>query len=266
MLGLGIGGSGVRELGIEQLLPVAAMRETVALVRGLLAGETVAQRGKVISLAGGKLGFTPQRRDVPIYFATHGAQITRLAGQVADGVLIANTLVPAAFGYYVAQLEWGFAKSARGTAGFDIGLRVEACIAEDDAAAFAVMRRRVASRVLGQYPNWDYLDELGIALPAEFVALAAERPPDAATRAEALMPQAVVESMVLAGNPERVAGQLARALHPRVASVTLRPHALKDQPVAAVVRAFAEQVMPRALALRDILAVPWGEPGGSSHC
>ena len=255
LLGLGTGGTGFRELGIAQSLPVAALRETVALVRGLLAGETVTQQGKVISLGGAKLTFTPPRRNIPVYFATHGSQVTRLAAQVADGVLIANTLVPAAFEHYLAQLRYGFAKADRNPAGFDIGLRVEACIADDDAAAFAVMRRRVVTRVLSQYPHWDYLRELGIDLPKEFTGLAAERPTSYVDRALALMPDAVVESMVLAGDSDRVARQLARALHPLITSVTLRPHAVKGAPVAQVVRAFAEQVLPQALRLRETQAL-----------
>ena len=254
VLGLGTGGTGFRELGIEQALPVAALRETVSLVRGLLAGEKLTQQGKVVSLGGAALGFKPPRPDLPIYFATHGSQITRLAAQVADGVLIANTLNPAAFSHYVTQLEQGFAKADRNAAEFDIGLRVEACIADDDAAAFDVMRRRVASRVLSQYPHWDYLRELGIELPAEFVALAAEKPEGYVQRATPLMPDAVVESMVLAGNPDRVARQLAKALHPRITTITLRPHALKGQSVAPVIRAFAEQVLPQALRLGERLA------------
>ncbi len=254
VLGLGTGGAGFRELGLERKLPVAALRETVELIRGLLHGETVEQQGKVISVTGGKLNFTPRRADVPIYFATHGAQVTRLAGQIADGVLIANTLVPAAFGHYVALLDQGMEKAGRDPAGFDIGLRVEACIAEDDAAAFAVMRRRVASRVLAQYPHWDYLAELGVTMSPEFTALAEARPPNSGEQAAALMPEEAVETMVLAGNAERVAHQLARALHPRITHITLRPHALKGQPVADVVRAFAEQVVPRALALREASA------------
>jgi 5,10-methylenetetrahydromethanopterin reductase len=254
VLGLGTGGAGFRELGLERKLPVAALRETVELIRGLLRGDTVEQQGKVISVAGGKLNFTPRRTALPVYFATHGAQVTRLAGQIADGVLIANTLVPDAFAHYVAQLDHGMAKAGRDPATFDIGLRVEACIAEDDAAAFAVMRRRVATRVLSQYPHWEYLTELGVTLPPEFTVLAEGRTPNSGERASALMPEAAVETMVLAGNAERVAHQLARALHPRITHITLRPHALKGQPVAAVVRAFAEQVFPRALALRAAIS------------
>jgi 5,10-methylenetetrahydromethanopterin reductase len=254
VLGLGAGGTGMKELALERKLPVAALRETVEMVRALLRGEDVTSEGKVVSLNGGRLGFAPQRAEVPVWFATHGAQVTRLAGQVADGVLIANTLVPSAFAFYVGQIDQGMAKAGRAPGAVDVGLRVEACIGEDDAAAFAVMRRRVATRVLSQYPHWDYLTELNVSMPAEFTALAAERPADAASRAAALFPEEAVEAMVLAGNPERVARQLARALHPRITNVTLRPHAMKGQAIGEVIRAFAEQVVPRALAIRAAAA------------
>jgi len=249
-LGLGTGGAGFRELGLKQMLPVAALRETVEVVRALLRGEQVIVEGKVITLAGGKLAFRPRRAEVPIYFATHGAQVTRLAAQVADGVLIANTLAPAAFAHYLAQLDAGFARAARDPSGFDIGLRVEAAIADDHAAAFAVMRRRAAARLLGQYPHWDHLTELGISLPPAFAELAQSYAPGAADRAAPLLPREAVETMVLAGNVESVAAQLARALHPCVTQLTVRPHAIKGQQISAVIRAFAERVVPRALELR----------------
>jgi 5,10-methylenetetrahydromethanopterin reductase len=249
VLGLGTGGAGFKEVGLERKLPVAAMREAVAIVRGLLSGESTTVEGKVVSLAGGKLTFTPPRRDIPIHFATHGAQVTKLCGQVADGVMIANTLVPEAFDYYVRQLDEGIAKAGRSTADVDVGLRVEACIADDDAAAFAVMRKRVASRVLGQYPHWEYLEELGITLPPAFAELAVAKPKGAAEQAAALFPAEAVPTMVVAGNAESAARQLARALGPRITQVTVRPHAVAGQSVAEVIRAFAEQVFPRAVEL-----------------
>ena len=251
VLGLGTGGAGFKEMGLERKLPVAAMRETVQIIRGLLNGESTTVEGKVVSLAGGKLTFKPFRNAVPIHFATHGSQITKLCGQIADGVMIANTLVPEAFDFYVRQLDEGIVKAGRSTAEVQVGLRVEACIAEDDAAAFAVMRKRVASRVLSQYPHWDYLEELGIRLPEAFVQLAAEKRPGAAAEAAALFPAEAVETMVIAGNAESAARQLARALGPRITQVTVRPHAVAGQPVGDVIRTFAEQVMPRALKLRD---------------
>ena len=250
VLGLGAGGTGMKELAIERKLPVAALRETIEMVRGLVKGERLTTEGKVVSIAGGKLTFAPRRSEIPVFIATHGAQVSRLAGQLADGVLIANTLVPSAFDFYVGQLDQGLAKAGRAADTLDIGLRVEACIADDDAAAFAVMRKRVATRVLSQYPHWEYLAELGLTMPEAFTALAIERPADMAERAAALFPEEAVPAMVLGGNADRVAEQLARALHPRITSVTLRPHALRGQVVGDVIRAFAEDVLPRAMAMR----------------
>ena len=252
ILGLGIGGNGLKELGIERKLPVAAMREAVEMIRGLLDGGEYVAQGKVISLGKAKLSIRPVQQRIPIYFATHGAQITKLAGQVADGLLVANTLNPTAFDFYVKQLEEGMAKAGRPAGAVDVGLRVEACISNDDAAAFAVMRKRVTSRVLSQYPHWEYLDAVGIKLPDAFVEIA-KRPDGAKAVGEAapLMPRAVVESMVIAGNAESCAEQLARGLGPRITHLTMRPHAAPGEDVANVVRAFAEDVMPRVFRIKE---------------
>ena len=253
VLGLGVGGQGLKQLGIEQKLPVAAMREAVEMIRRLLDGGEYSGQGKVISLGTSKLSVRPVQKRLPIYFATHGAQVTKLAGQVADGVLIANTLNPTAFDFYVNQLEEGMAKANRPPGAVDVGLRVEACIADDDEAAFAVMRRRVASRVLAQYPHWDYLEAIGLRLPEAFVEIA-RRPDGARADAEAapLMPREVVESMVLAGTAARCAEQLARGLHPRVTHLTIRPHAVPGQDVADVIRAFARDVVPRVHRMKGV--------------
>ena len=249
MLGLGVGGQGFRELGIERRLPVAALRETVEVVRALLRGETVTLQGKVISLSDARLDFEPVRADIPIHFATHGAQVSKLAGRIADGVLIANTLHPRMLERYLDRIREGMAQSNRDPGTFDLGLRVEACISDDGEAAFEVMRRRMASRLMGQYPHWAYLDEMGIRLPEAFVSVASTKDLRRVDEAAALMPHEIVTHTVLAGSVERVAERLAAALRSEVTSITIRPHCVPGDSVDAVVRAFAEEVMPRALRL-----------------
>ena len=249
LLGLGVGGQGFRELGIERKLPVAALRETVEIVRALLRGETVNLQGKVISLAEARLAFEPVRAHIPIYFATHGAQVSKLAGRIADGVLVANTLHPRMFELYLKQIREGMAHTGRTPESFDLGLRVEACISDDGEAAFAVMRRRMASRLMGQYPHWAYLEEMGVSIPEAFVAIAAKKDPRLVDEAAALMPPEIVDHTVLAGSAKRVAGQLARVLRPEITSITIRPHCVAGESIEAVVRAFAEDVMPRAVRL-----------------
>ena len=249
MLGLGVGGQGFRELGIERRLPVAALRETVEIVRALLRGETVTLQGKVISLTDASLHFEPVRADIPIYFATHGAQVSKLAGRIADGVLIANTLHPRMLARYLDRIREGMAQASRGFDSFDLGLRVEACISDEGDAAFMVMRRRMASRLMGQYPHWAYLDEMGVQLPEAFVSIASTKDPRRVDEAAVLMPPEIVEHTVLAGSAQRVAERLAAALRPEIASITIRPHSVPGESVESVVRAFAEEVMPRALRL-----------------
>ena len=245
VLGLGAGGQGFGELGIERRLPVAALRETVEIVRALLRGERVEYEGKVVSLDNGRLTFEPVRSEVPIYFATHGAQISRLAGKVADGVLIANTLLPRMLQFYMDRIAEGLRGAGREQQGFDFGLRIEACISGDYEAAFAVMRRRMANRLIGQYPHWEYLKELGVAMPPAFVDIAAKKDARLTDEAASVMPRELVEHTVLAGDAQRVAEQLARVMRPEIGSLTIRPHAAPGEPLDEVIRAFAEDVMPR---------------------
>ena len=244
-LGLGTGGYGFKELGLEKKLPVAALRETIEIVRGLLAGANVDVRGKVVSLADGKLGFQPVRDKVPIYIATHGPQISRLAGKLADGVLIANTLLPNMFDLYLSKLQEGLASAKRPLDELDIGLRIEACISDDYDAAFAVMRRRMAARLIGQFPHWDYLKEMGVDVPDAFAEVAAKKDQSLVDEAARLMPPEIVKYTVLAGNPERVANQLAGVLRPEIKSLTIRPHCVAGGTVEDVLRAFATDVIPR---------------------
>jgi 5,10-methylenetetrahydromethanopterin reductase len=244
LLALGRGGTGFRELGITPVLPVAALRETVEMARRLWAGETVTSTGKVVSLTAGRLQWKPVRPRIPIYFATHGAQVTRLAGEVADGVLIANTLVPAAVDHYLAQFREGAARAGRGTDGLDVHLRVEVCIDADEAAARMVMKRRVAARLMAGYPHWEFLGLLGIEMPEAFRAVAAARDMRRADEAAAALPDEVMEKTALAGRPAAVAARIRDALRPGITGITVRPHAAPGRSAAHTLRSFAEDVIP----------------------
>ena len=46
ILGLGVGGQGLSQLGIEHRLPVAAIREAVQMIRRLLEGASARRRGR----------------------------------------------------------------------------------------------------------------------------------------------------------------------------------------------------------------------------
>ena len=244
-LGLGVGGQGFRELGIDRPRPITALRETVSMVRALLRGERVDSEGKIASLTNGRLTFRPPRERISIYFATHGAQVSALAGEIADGALIANTVHPGMLAFYLDRVGKGLAKSGRAMAEFDFGLRVEACISTDREAALAVMRRRMAARLIGQYPHWEYLDTLGVVMPDGFREIAKWGDETRAAEAAEFVPDALLRSTVLAGDAELVARQLAAVLRPEVGSITIRPHWVEGESAEDVIRSFAEEVIPQ---------------------
>jgi 5,10-methylenetetrahydromethanopterin reductase len=252
MLGLGLGGAGFRELGIQKTLPVAALRESIEMMRGLWRGEAVTLEGKVVSIANGRLEFVPPRALIPIYIATQGEQISRLSGELADGVLIANTATEAGIEFYISRVAEGAAKAGRALRDIDINLRWEVCISPDERAAMGVMRRRLAQRLINGYPNWGFLKQLGVSVTPEFEALAARRDPALLDQAVEALPMEVVDANMLAGTAERVASRIAPLLRPEVTGVTIRPHACRGTGVEEVMRSFVEDVMPLAMQRRQV--------------
>lgn len=251
LLGLGIGGYGFGQIGLETRLPVAALREAVDVVRALLRGDEVTRQGKIVTVRGGRLEFKSVRAEVPIYFATHGPQVTRLAGQIADGILLANILVPSALDGYLGTLREAMVGAGRPAGAVTVSLRFEVCLAPDQVAARDVMRRRVASRLMSQYPKWEYLEPLGVSLPPAFTELAARQDRSLLPAAMSALPDEALERTVLVGSPDQVAEQVSRVLRDDVSLVTIRPHAAPGQSVGEVIRAFAEDVMPWVWRERD---------------
>jgi 5,10-methylenetetrahydromethanopterin reductase len=244
ILGMGLGGTGFKQLGIEKILPVAALRESIGAIRQLWHGETVSLQGKVVKLDAGRLTFKPVRTDVPIYIATQGEQVSRLAGELADGVLVANTATGTALDFYVHQIMSGATKAGRPPGSIDINLRWEVSISKNEQEAVRIMRRRMAQRMINSYPNWHFLKTLGVEAPAEFAAIAAKRDPALLDAAIEALPMEVVDASMLAGSPERVASLISRLLRPEVTGVTIRPHPCPGTSVADMMRSFVTDVMP----------------------
>lgn len=95
-------------VGIEAKRPVAAMRETFAIARALLAGERVSVAGESFRVQDRRLA--SGARQVPLVLAASGPQMLELAGETADGVLISA-------GASVEFLKWTLDHVRRGAKG-----------------------------------------------------------------------------------------------------------------------------------------------------
>ena len=88
---LGLGTSGARVIedfhGVQFHKPLTRLKETIQIIRLLLAGEAVDFTGECFELRRFKLGFKPLRSDLPIYVAALTPRSLRQVGEVADGWL-----------------------------------------------------------------------------------------------------------------------------------------------------------------------------------
>jgi 5,10-methylenetetrahydromethanopterin reductase len=109
ILGIGPGDKATFDaMGIDWGKPLTKMRETVSVIRKLLAGERVNIDPE--GTAGAQLSFTSGK--LPIYIGAQGPKMLELAGEVADGVLV-NASHPADFEFAVPMVKKGAEKARR---------------------------------------------------------------------------------------------------------------------------------------------------------
>ncbi|MGB6455959.1 MAG: LLM class flavin-dependent oxidoreductase [Streptosporangiaceae bacterium] len=144
VLGLGTGGVGPGFWAAAGLpdRSIAVMRGYATAVRALLAGETVRSDGlthgpRTTSLRASGL---PQ---VPLYLAALGPQMLRLAGEVADGVLL-NWATPDRIAVSKDLVAAGLSRAGRDAGSAPLTMYVRVCIDDDVAAA----RRAFGGQVL----------------------------------------------------------------------------------------------------------------------
>lgn len=155
VLGLGAGFSGLPALAVHQVKPVAALRESITLIRRLWAGETVTMQGEVIAFHGGELNFKA-RPDIPILIASSGRQILRLAGEMADCVMLGDLASARVIAPALAEVRHGAERTGRSLTGVPLIARANLILSDDPSAARAPMRPWLAVGLWQMYPRWDY--------------------------------------------------------------------------------------------------------------
>jgi 5,10-methylenetetrahydromethanopterin reductase len=246
ILGLGAGGSGFQQMGIERTKPVVAMREAIELIRRLLAGGEVEYRGELVRFGRGALEFAT-RRDIPVVIVARGPKILELGGRIADGVMVASMASPAAVRWGVGHVEAGARRAGRAPDAVGLSSMVYTSISDDGRAARWIVRRGIAAALLGSFPNFEFLAASGLSVPSELLALLEARQPDY-PRLMPAIPDAFVDHLALAGTPAQCAAQIERIVASGIRHVVLAPLPVDELNVESVIVPFAEQVIPRVRA------------------
>jgi 5,10-methylenetetrahydromethanopterin reductase len=81
--------SATEKMGFNAQKPLPALRDAIAIVRGLLDGNEIDHPGPSFSARKVKLDYKP-RANIPIYLAGRGDLIVKLSGEAADGLIVSN--------------------------------------------------------------------------------------------------------------------------------------------------------------------------------
>jgi 5,10-methylenetetrahydromethanopterin reductase len=114
--------------------PLGHMRDSVEIVRGILAGDRFSYDGKVFSADIPALSDEAHapRWDVPVYVAGTAPMMQQLGGELGDGLLTPSITTPAFVRYTRGNIVEGAAKAGRNPDDVDLGCTIVASIHEHD--------------------------------------------------------------------------------------------------------------------------------------
>jgi 5,10-methylenetetrahydromethanopterin reductase len=248
LLGVAPGGSGFPALRLDRPRPAAALREAIHVIRRLLAGETVDLDGDVIKVRGARLHFQPLRARVPVMIATRGDALLRLAGEIAEGIIVATYATPDGVRHALGEVTRGAARAGRRLADLDVMARVDTCILPDRARARDQIRMVVALMLWTSYPTWTFVKRLGLRVPDRLAELIARRDYDLMHEVGALVPDELVDAYTWAGTADDVAAQVARLLPTGVRHFGFWIRAEEPHDVMPMLDAIGGDVRPRVEA------------------
>ena len=141
VLGLGVSHQVTVENWFDSKIerPVAQMREYASIVRAILRKEAPPQ-GRYFNTRFAFMGYDP-RPSLPIYVAALSPNMLRLAGEIADGVMLWLCNPDYIHDVVVPEVTKGRERAGKGLDDFDVVAAVPVALTEDPATARDTMRQ-----------------------------------------------------------------------------------------------------------------------------
>src|SRR5437867_9721089 len=158
VLGLGISSETIVDAwgGVPFRRPFARMRETVSVLRQMLAGERVTFDGKTVRTRNFRL-VSPPPAPVPIYVAALMPPMLELAGEIADGVIL-NFMPVEAVPRMLEHVRKGAARAGRDLATLEVVSRFQVVVTDDPPAARSALKHMMgpyfATSVYNRFVAW----------------------------------------------------------------------------------------------------------------
>jgi len=194
-----------RNVGIERRKPLLAMRETVEVLRRLLAMERVTFHGEFHHVDGIELDVVHGRREprhVPIYIGATGLKMMELAGEIADGVVL-NYCVPPEYNLPALEaLAAGARRAGRRMDDIDRPQLV-VCSVDGDRAKALETTRELLTQYLAQQPHIAQASGVAPEVVAEIQSILGwPATHEQIRRAAPLVPDDLVTRITASGTPD----------------------------------------------------------------
>jgi 5,10-methylenetetrahydromethanopterin reductase len=249
LLALGAGGSGFAEMHLERRRVNEALRETVAMIRGLFSGETVNFDGRLYKLTNARLRFDV-RPDIPILIASRSPLNLELAGEIADGAIVATYVSKAQLGFAIERIRAGAKKAGRRLEDVRVISWVYTSISDDGRQAVENVRPFVTQALVNTSPEAypAILEGFDAALPSFLTACreAGRAGLDAACRDRMHLTDDVIKRFSVAGTAEDCIAKIKEIVSFGIGEIWLRCFSAPRSEVEheKVIVPFARQVMP----------------------
>ena len=162
-MGIGTGGAyrprSRRALGMRGFSALALMRDYLAIIRKLVAGEEVNYQGEVVTLQDAKLAIDPPP-NTPLYLGAMGPEMLRLAGELADGACL-NWCNPERIAWSRKRIAEGAAKANRDPSQIKMVQYIRVCVDDDVDVARLAYAKATMGYALGDHIPTERERQLG---------------------------------------------------------------------------------------------------------
>jgi 5,10-methylenetetrahydromethanopterin reductase len=229
--------------------PVAGLREAADLMQRLWRGEKVTLDGEIVKFKDGALDWKPT--EIPkLYIASRGPQILKLAGAVADGVLIGSFATPPGIAYAKGHILPGLQSSRREWKDIRlcswIYLSVLEC--EDDPIPEGIKRGVSFAFWSSRKALSDLVDQLAPDASDAFRTFIRDAPhewsPPIMDELRRLMPRGVIDSLALVGTAPQVVERLKALEASGVQEIVIWPFPVQGQEMDDYIHKLAQDVLP----------------------
>lgn len=207
-LAIGAGGSGFPMMGITRSQSAAALKDAVSIMRPALKGELVDYQGEVLQAHQARIQFAPVGA-IDLWIATRGDLTLEVAGEVADGAIIATYADPQTIGEALLLVEKGARRAGRTLKDLRLMSRVDTCVHDDPSTAYDGARHMIAKLLWASFPDRRFVQRMGLRIPEAIESKLAQRKYALIEEVADQVPDEFVERLSWSGTPEMVAERVA---------------------------------------------------------